>query len=53
MLVFRIGSAYIFAYFLGLGALSVWFAMILDWAVRSVCFVRRWKGGKWKTKTVI
>jgi putative MATE family efflux protein len=53
MLIFRIGSAYVFAYFLGMGALSVWFSMILDWAVRSVCFVWHWRNDKWKTKTVI
>jgi putative MATE family efflux protein len=53
MMVFRIGSAYIFAYFFGLGALSVWVAMIIDWAARSLCFLWRWKSGKWKTQTVI
>jgi putative MATE family efflux protein len=53
MLIFRIGSGYVFAYIFGFGALSVWMAMVLDWAVRSGCFVWRWKGGKWKTKTII
>jgi putative MATE family efflux protein len=53
MLIFRIGSGYVFAYVFGMGALSVWIAMILDWLVRSVCFVRHWRSGRWKTKTVI
>jgi Na+-driven multidrug efflux pump len=53
MVIFRIGSGYVFAYVFGLGALSVWFAMILDWLVRGACFVWRWKSGGWKTKTII
>ncbi|MHB9291136.1 MATE family efflux transporter [Hollandina sp. SP2] len=53
MLIFRIGSGYVFTYVFGLGALSVWVAMVLDWLVRSVCFVWRWKSGRWKTKTII
>ena len=35
------------------GALGVWFAMILDWIVRSVCFIWRFKRGKWKQKRII
>jgi Na+-driven multidrug efflux pump len=53
MLVFRIGSTYVFAYVFRLGVLSVWFAMIFDWAARSTCFVWRWKSGRWKNKTLI
>jgi putative MATE family efflux protein len=53
MLIFRIGSGYMFAYIFGLGALSVWVAMVLDWAIRGVCFIWRWRSGRWKTKTVI
>jgi putative MATE family efflux protein len=53
MLIFRIGSGYVFAYVFRLGALSVWVAMVLDWLVRGACFVWRWKNGGWKTKTVI
>jgi putative MATE family efflux protein len=53
MLIFRIGSGCVFAYIFGFGALSVWIAMVLDWLIRGVCFVWRWKSGKWKTKTII
>jgi putative MATE family efflux protein len=53
MLIFRIGSGYVFAYIFRLGALSVWIAMVLDWMVRSVCFIWRWRGDKWKTKAVV
>jgi Na+-driven multidrug efflux pump len=53
MLIFRIGSGYGLAYFFGMGALSVWVAMVLDWLVRGIFFVWRWKSGGWKTKTII
>jgi putative MATE family efflux protein len=53
MLIFRIGSSYALAYVFAFGALSVWIAMVLDWIVRSGCFVWRWKSDKWKTKTII
>jgi putative MATE family efflux protein len=53
MLIFRIGSGYMFAYMFGLGALSVWVAMVLDWLVRSACFIWRWKSGRWKNKALI
>jgi Na+-driven multidrug efflux pump len=53
MLIFRIGSGYVFACIFGFGALTVWIAMVLDWLIRGVCFVWRWNSGKWKTKTII
>jgi putative MATE family efflux protein len=53
MLIFRIGSGYVFAYVFAFGALSVWLAMIVDWLVRGACFVWRWKSGGWKMKTII
>ncbi|MDR0635879.1 MAG: MATE family efflux transporter [Treponema sp.] len=53
MLIFRIGSGYVFAYIFGLGALSVWVAMVLDWVVRGFCFIWRWRSGKWKDKKII
>ena len=61
----RVGLSYVltFNHFFGLverfglpasfGAFSVWFAMIIDWIVRSVCFVGRFASGAWKTKKVI
>lgn len=53
MFVFRIGCSYLLAYFTSLGVLSVWIAMLVDWSFRSLCFLLRWRGGKWKTKRVI
>ncbi len=35
------------------GAMGAWFAMMLDWIVRSISFVFRFAQGHWKTKQVI
>jgi len=37
----------------GLGTMSVWYAMFTDWAVRCFIFVIRFKNGKWMKKAVI
>lgn len=28
--------------------IGVWIAMVTDWSARSVSFILRFKGGKWK-----
>ena len=38
---------------LGWGAIGVWIAMFIDWAVRSIGFVWRMQNGKWKNVHVI
>ncbi|GHU38670.1 MATE family efflux transporter [Spirochaetia bacterium] len=48
MFIFRIGFSFVFSMTFHIGVLSVWFAMIIDWVFRSVCFLLRWKSGKWK-----
>lgn len=48
MWVFRVGSSYILAQYLGWGVLGVWFGMFIDWVVRAACFVFRYLSGKWK-----
>lgn len=53
MWVFRVGGAYIFANYLGFGAVGVWLAMMVDWAFRAVVFFARWRSGKWETKRVV
>ncbi len=53
MWVFRIFFAYFLSVNLGFGVVGVWAAMILDWAVRSVFFVARYKGGKWKKTAIV
>ena len=53
MWICRIVMSYIFGKFLGFGVFGVWMAMILDWIVRSACFLFRYFSGKWKNRTVI
>jgi putative MATE family efflux protein len=49
----RVLFSYILAYPLGLGPPGVWVAMILDWCLRAVCYVLRFRSGRWKEKRVI
>lgn len=48
MWVFRIGSAYVLCGYFHAGLMGVWIAMIIDWIFRAVCFVIRYKRGKWQ-----
>lgn len=48
MIVFRLGSAVLFAMVLDLGVIGVWIAMGMDWLARSVAFLLRYRSGKWK-----
>ncbi len=61
----RIGMSYVFkctgifglpealGWPVSFGAMGVWFAMMLDWAVRSIAFIVRFARGHWRTKRVI
>jgi putative MATE family efflux protein len=65
MWLIRVGMSYVFKWTnifgieqllnwpVSFGALGVWFAMIIDWVVRSSFFVARFAGGKWKTRKLI
>ena len=48
MVVFRIGFSYILGVRFSMGALGVWYAMLLDWVFRGICFVGRYLHGDWK-----
>lgn len=50
MIVFRIVGSWILCVQLGMGAIGVWIAMILDWVCRVSCFLPRILSGKWKHK---
>ncbi|MER0280099.1 MATE family efflux transporter [Clostridioides difficile] len=52
MLIFRIGCSYLLAYIAGIGVLSIFIAMLMDWGFRSICFLWRWRSGKWKEHSV-
>ena len=52
MWVFRIGFSYIVAVRMGMGVLGVWIAMTIDWAVRAVLFVIRYRSTKWQHRSI-
>lgn len=53
MWTIRVSASYLLAYPLGLGPISVWYAMVGDFCLRSTCYVWRWISGRWKNKRVI
>lgn len=53
MWIFRIFCAYALSVWLGMGLMGAWVAMIIDWAVRTVFFIGRYKSGKWKKRAVV
>ncbi len=50
MWTFRIGFSFVLARILGLGVFGVWVAMTIDWLVRMIVFVLRYRGTKWEFK---
>ena len=48
MFVFRVGFSYILGVRMGMGAVGVWIAMIIDWLVRISFFVGRYLSGRWR-----
>lgn len=48
MFVFRVGFSFLLGERLGMGAVGVWIAMIIDWIFRVTCFVLRYIHGDWK-----
>lgn len=54
MWIFRTGVAYLMVkYFFNLGMVTTWYAMYLDWFVRSIVFTLRYKSNKWMNFRVI
>ena len=52
MWVFRIGFSYILGVKLGMGVFGVWVAMTIDWVVRAVLFIIRYKGHRWEHSSI-
>jgi Na+-driven multidrug efflux pump len=48
MFTFRIGFSYILGVHMGMGAIGVWIAMVIDWVFRMILFVGRYLSGHWK-----
>ena len=55
MFACRVALSYVLAcaWGLNLGLLGIWAAMVADWIVRAVCFLIRYRQGKWKKLRVI
>lgn len=48
MFAFRIGLSYIIGIQMGMGAIGVWIAMVVDWIFRTILFIGRYASGSWK-----
>lgn len=53
MLVFRVGLTFLFTQMLGFGVDGVWYAMYVDWAVRALLFILRYRSGKWERHALV
>jgi putative MATE family efflux protein len=47
MWLFRVVTGYVLGIVFGFGIVGVWVAMFLEWGVRSIFFLKRFKGEKW------
>lgn len=48
MAVFRIALSYVIGLGLGMGAVGVWIAMVVDWICRVIFYVARYRGNRWE-----
>lgn len=53
MWTFRVAASFVLAQTFSMGVLGVWIAMTLDWLVRSIIFVIRYRGDHWQTKAAV
>lgn len=53
MWICRIGFSYLLGKYLGWGVFGIWVAMVIDWVFRSIFFVIRYLGGKWKNQKAV
>lgn len=52
MLVWRMGLSWVLCVNMGMGAVGVWYAMLVDWVCRVICFAARFATGAWKKNAV-
>ena len=52
MFTFRLLLSYIIGLKLGMGAIGVWIAMIVDWVFRAVAFCLRYRGKRWLSYSI-
>lgn len=48
MIVWRMGLSWVLCVNMGMGAVGVWLAMVVDWICRVTCFVIRFASGAWQ-----
>ena len=48
----RVGLGILLVRCFGVGVMGIWYAMLVDWAVRIAFFVPRILGRKWETKGI-
>ena len=48
----RLGFSYILCVQMGMGAVGVWIAMVVDWVCRVTCFAARFLCGAWRKKAL-
>ncbi len=53
MFIVRISLAYVLGTVMHMHVLGVYLAMYCDWIVRMICFVIRYKSGKWKAYRLV
>lgn len=53
MWICRIGFSYVFGLYMNMGIIGVWLAMTVDWLVRGVFFVARFRSNRWRTVYVV
>lgn len=53
MVIMRVLFSYILGLYFGLGALGVWISMILDWVVRAIAFLARFRSRKWLKDSLV
>lgn len=53
MWVCRVGLTTILCRFMGVGLVGIWCGYFLDWAVKSIFFIIRYRSGKWSKHHVI
>ncbi|MCL2380256.1 MAG: MATE family efflux transporter [Treponema sp.] len=53
MWAIRVTAAYLLSFTFGIGPLGVWIAMAGDFLVRGICYLHRWRSGRWQRMKVI
>ena len=53
MLIFRVAAGFLLAQSMGMGVFGVWIAMQIDWVCRIICFIWRFRSGKWEKMALV